>query len=213
MRNFSHVLPNRAVVLILALLLLSVSGCSRFNCTRLERIIGDETDLIAFSYGIAENLTETAFPPLVLGNPEMPILVTTFVDNNDLDKTSKFGRVVQEHISSRLVQLGYTVKEIKMTGQLMIEPKSGEWILSRDLTRISPSVKSQAILVGTISIANRTMYVSSRLVHPVNNTILASTDSRLCMDDAILAMFGLQQQISSGEIAEPDRPLMNSILY
>jgi hypothetical protein len=195
------------------LLFLSLSGCSRFNCTRFETIVGDETDLIAFSYDIAEELTTNASPPLVLGSPDMPILVTTFVDNNDLERTSKFGRILQEHISSRLVQLGYPVKEIKMTGQLLIEPKSGESMLSRDITKIAPSVKSQAILVGTISITNRTMYVSSRLVHPVSNTIVASTDSNLCMDDAILSMFGLQQQQSSDEISEPSQPILNSILY
>ncbi|SHO45999.1 FlgO family outer membrane protein [Desulfopila aestuarii] len=213
MQNTSLSIFNRVALLLMALLLLSVSGCSRFNCTRFEKFVGDETDLIAFSYSIAEKLTTTASPPLVLGISDMPILVTTFVDNNNLEKTSKFGRIIQEHISSRLVQLGYPVKEIKMTGQLMIEPKSGESILSRDIGKIAPSVKSQAILVGTISITNRTMYVSSRLVHPVTNTIIASTDSNLCMDDTILTMFGLQQQHSSGEISEPPRPRLNSILY
>jgi len=211
--NISPMPPAARTTVAFLILLLLVSGCSRFNCTRFEPLIGSETDLIAFSYAIADDLTTAAFPPLVQGNPEMPVLVTTFVDNNDLDRTSKFGRLLQEHISSRLVQLGYTVKEIKMTGQLQIAPKSGESILSRDLARISPSVKSQAVLVGTISMAQRTMYVSARLVHPVSNAIQSSTDRRLCMDDAILAMFGLQQQTASDEIAEPPRPLLNSILY
>jgi len=203
---------SRAALFTMVLLSIAVTGCSRFNCTRFEQYVGDETDLITFSYSIAEDLTTTANPPLVLGDPDMPILVTTFVDNNDLSKTSKFGRILQEHISSRLVQLGYTVKEIKMTGQLVIEPKSGESILSRDINKIAPSVKSQALLVGTISITNRTMYVSSRLVHPVTNMIIASTDSRLCMDDTILAMFGLKQH-HLDEIEEPPRSVLNSILY
>lgn len=207
---FHFLLPE--VALLLAMLM-GLGGCSRFNCTRFADLIGDETDLIAFSYTIADDLTAAAFPPLVSGSPDMPVLVTTFVDNNDLTKTSKFGRVVQEHISSRLVQLGYTVKEIKMAGQLQIEPGSGESILSRDISRIAPSVKSQAILVGTLSMTNQTMYVSARLVSPTNQAILASTDRRLCMDDTILAMFGLRRQSKSEEITEPPRPLMNSILY
>jgi len=81
----------------------------------------------------------------------MPVLVTTFVDNNYLTKTSKFGRILQQHTSSRLFQFGYSVKEIKMTKIFLNEPESGESILSRDLTQLSPSIKSQAILVGTIS--------------------------------------------------------------
>ena len=212
MRNTLFPPFSLTALFVMVLLCISTSGCSRFNCTRFEQYVGDETDLITFSYSIAEDLTTTANPPLVLGDPDMPILVTTFVDNNDLSKTSKFGRILQEHISSRLVQLGYTVKEIKMTGQLVIEPKSGESILSRDINKIAPSVKSQALLVGTISVTNRTMYVSSRLVHPVTNMIIASTDSRLCMDDTILAMFGLKQH-HLDEIEEPPRSLLNSILY
>ena len=198
--------------ILLALALVS-GGCARFNCTSLERFIGSETDLIAFSYGIADELTTTASPPLIGGNPEMPVLVTTFVDNNDLERTSQFGRILQEHISSRLVQLGYPVREIKLTGQLKIEPKSGESILSRDIQRIAPSTKSQAILVGTISISNRTIYISSRLVHPGSKAIFASTDDRLCMDEDIMAMFGAHRRGGSDEIAEPRRPWLNSILY
>lgn len=194
-------------------LLLAVSGCSRFNCTRLEQFIGDDTDLIAFSYTIADDLTLSAFPPLILHHPDMPLLVTTFVDNNNLEQTSSFGRVLQEHISSRLVQLGYAVKEIKMTGKLQIEPGSGEIIMSRDLGKISPSVKSQAVLVGTISAANRTLYVSARLVNPLSNSIISSMNYQLCMDDTILSMFGLQRETHSGEIEEPPRSRLNSILY
>lgn len=198
---------------LLLLLLPAFSGCTRFNCTRLEPIIGNDTDLIAFSYTIADELTASAYPPLISMNPEMPVLVTTFVDNNDLDNTSKFGRILQEHISSRLVQLGYSVKEIKMTGKLQIEPKSGEIILSRDLEKISPSVKSQAVLVGTTSVANRTMYVSARIIHPVGNSIISSKDYRLCMDDTMLSMFNLQRNGTAGEIEEPSRSWLNTILY
>lgn len=197
----------------LILITLLSSGCSKLNCTSLERFAGSDTDLIAFSYTIADDLTQAAQPPLVPRHPEMPILVTTFVDNNALEKTTAFGRVLQEHISSRLVQLGYTVKEIKLAENLLIEPGSGESILSRELRDISPSVTSQAILVGTISRANRTLYISSRFINPTISTILSSKDYKLCMDDTIIAMLNLRPASTSKEIQEPPRPKLNSILY
>lgn len=209
--------PTQTAAWLALLVLLLSAGCSRFNCTRLEQLAGADTDLIAFSYSIAEELVATARPPLIPRNPEMPILVTTFVDNNNLARTSQFGRTLQEHIGSRLVQLGYAVKEIKLASQLTIEPRSGESMLTREIDRISPSIKSQAILVGTINITSRTMYISARLIEPVRHTILASTDHRLCMDDTVLAMFGLKRQMPTAtgndEIKEPSRPFMNSILY
>jgi TolB-like protein len=194
-------------------MLLLQSGCSYFNGTPVENILGGKTNLIPFSYTIADHLAERALPPLVPHHPNMPILVTTFVDNNDLRQTSHFGRILQEHIASRFVQLGYTVREIKLSNTLHIEPKSGETILSRDLTQLSDGQQAQAILVGTISRTNRVLYISARLINPVNSNILATDDHQLIMDDDILAMFGLQRQADSDSaIEEPEQPFLNSIL-
>jgi hypothetical protein len=197
----------------LLIILFSLSSCSSFNCTRFENYLGNETDLISFAYTIAEDLTDNAFPPLIPQHADMPILVTTLVDNNDLDSTSKFGRIVQEHINSRLVQIGYSVKELKLTGNLLIEEGSGESILSRNLRKLKGTAHVQAVMVGTYSYTNRTMYVSTRLINPVSQTIISSQDYQLCMDDTMLAMFGLQRARKGDTIEEPKQPFLNSILY
>lgn len=203
----------RPFLLTLLLATLLTGGCSTFNCTRLENILGSNTNLIKFSYTIADQLIERALPPLVPQHPEMPVLITTPVDNNDLSKTSRFGRVLQEHIGSRFVQRGYTVREVKLADTLTIEPKSGETILARNLSHILQGQPAQAILVGTVSRTNRILYISMRLINPGNNNIVATDDYRLCMDDDILAMFGLQRkgEIDS-PIKEPGQPLLNSVL-
>jgi TolB-like protein len=206
-----HTFIPWSLILVYVTISFFMYGCSRFNGTRAENILGKETDLIQFSYRAAEELAATASPPLIPQHPEMPLLITTFVDNNDLTKTSQFGRILQEQMSSRFVQLGYTVREIKLANTLHIEEQSGETILSRDLKKLSGSQKAQAIVVGTVSYANRTMYVSARLVNPNSSTIIASADYRLCMDDHILAMFGLQRSEEPEMIAAPHKPFLNSI--
>ena len=209
-----HALTSRFVTTtVLIFMAFCNSGCSSFNCTPLESILGANTNLINFSYNIADNLTKRAIPPLVPRHPDMPILVTTFVDNNDLEKTSHFGRVLQEHIASRLVQLGYTVREMKLSNTLKIEPRNGETILSRELAQLNPDQEAQAILAGTISKTNKILYISARLINPINNNILATDDYQLCMDADILSMFGLRQQNNSEKpITEPQQPALNSIL-
>lgn len=205
--------PRFVTFVFLFFILILYSGCASFNCTRLENLLGGDTNLIQFSYTIADRLAERAMPPLVPRHPDMPILVTTFVDNNDLHQTSQFGRTLQEHIASRLVQLGYTVREMKLTNTLKIEPKSGETILSRDLTQLSDGQQAQAILAGTVSRTNRILYISARLINPVNNNIIATDDYQLCMDDNVLGMFGLQRQNDYDKpIEEPRQPFLNSIL-
>ena len=207
----SQSLPRRFLLLSLTSLIF-FTGCSSFNCTRLENLLGSDTNLIKFSYTIADNLANRSMPHLVPRHPDMPILVTTLVDNNDLTQTSRFGRTLQEHISSRLVQLGFTVKEIKLTNTLQIDPRSGETMLSRDLSLLTGAREAQAILAGTISHTDSTMYISTRLINPLNSTIIASDDYKLCMDDNILAMFDLQRTDNIDDvIKEPSQPFLNSI--
>ena len=193
--------------LLFCFLLLLETGCSDLNGTRLERVLGKDTDLIGLSYQIAENLVDRSMPPLVPLHPDMPIMVTTFVDNNDLTKTSRFGRLLQEHTSSRMVQLGYSVREMKLTRTINIDPKSGETVLSRDLSKISGELQAQAILAGTVSRSNRMLYISARLIAPENSNIIATYDYQLYMDDNLLALYGLRHQDGiDNPISEPAQP-------
>jgi TolB-like protein len=194
--------------------LLFLSGCSSFNETNLENSLGKDVDLIDYSYAIADDLIKNAYPPLIPRQREMALLTTTFVDNNNLKNTSHFGRLLQDNISSRFVQQGYTVHEVRLTRNLRIEELSGETILSRNLNLLNQSQKAQAILVGTISRSQRTMYISARLINPHDSTIIAANNYRLYMDSNVLAMFNLKKSGSDSDMIEsPSEPLMNTLLY
>lgn len=204
------------IILTLALSF-SLAACSSFNCTRLEKQLGAEENLINLAARITDDLTQKAFPPLMPRQPDLPVLSTTFVNNNDLKETSRFGRILQEHITSRLVQLGYATKELKLRDTLLMRERSGETMLSRNVEEINDkqSLSAQAVLVGTYSYTDRIMYISARLINPKDRNIISSYDYRLCMDDNILAMFGLKRQ-STGlddEIDPPRDSLINTLFY
>ena len=194
-----------------------VAGCSTFNCTPLEKHLGAEKNLITLAAQIAEDLTQQAMPPLMPRQTELPILTTTFVNNDNLKETSRFGRILQEHITSRLVQLNYSVQEIKLRETLLMREQSGEIMLSRSLQDITQqkTLSPQAILVGTYSYNERVMYISARLINPKDRNIISSSDYRLCMDDNVLAMFGLKRQTVGGgdEIAPPRESLLDALFY
>lgn len=199
--------------LLFIALLASFCGCSYFNETSFENTLGRAVNLIDYSENIAADLISHAFPPLVPRQPALSILTTTFVDNNNLTKTSHFGRLLQEHISAAFVQQGYPVKEIKLRKDLYIAEGSGEQMLSRNLQLITTSQKAQAIMVGTISHAQRTMYISARLVNPADGTVLSSQSYRLYMDKNILSMFNLRLNETEELIQAPAEPLVNRIFY
>ncbi|MBT8334897.1 MAG: hypothetical protein HKP41_07525 [Desulfobacterales bacterium] len=210
--NNPRMASKTQVIIFLALAVL-VSSCSAFNETPLESYLGKDVNLVDYSYDIADDLITEAFPPLVTRHNETAVLTTTFVDNNDLKSTSHFGRLLQDHIGSRFVQKGYAVNEIKLGKRITINQQSGETILSRDLSQIKPSQKAQAVLVGTVSQAQRTMYISARLINPANAKIISSKNYRLYMDRNVLAMFNSKIDDGSQVIQQPSEPLMNSILY
>ncbi|MEN8190227.1 MAG: FlgO family outer membrane protein [Thermodesulfobacteriota bacterium] len=203
--------------LILPFLLLSLfllSSCSTFNCQSLERYLGTNGNLITLSYRIADHLINRSMPPLMPRHPELAILTATFVDDNNLDETSRFGRILQQHISSRLVQKGYTVREWKLRHDMLMREKQGEIMLSRELSKITAEQSIQAVLVGTYSYTNDIMYLSARLVEPRTRNILATYDYQICMDDNILAMFGLMRKSPGGdEVQPPKQSIINSIFY
>jgi TolB-like protein len=207
-------LPGAMTRMLLLLALLLLAGCSAFNETRLESSLGRDVDLIDFANEIADDLVSQAFPPLLPRQPELPVLTTTFVDNNELEKTSHFGRLLQEHLAARLVQLGYTVKEIKLRPDLVIQPRSGETVLSRQLALLKETQPAQAILVGTTSMAQRTLYINARLINPHDATIIAARSYRLFMDKNVLAMFGMKTAEGGDDfIKKPREPLINRIFY
>lgn len=189
------------------------SSCSNFNGTPVEGLLGAPTNVITFSHDLTDELVAAAMPPLVAYRSEMAILVTTFVDNNDLEKTGQFGRMLQEHIATRLVQLGYPVRENRIAQTVTIAPGKGETILSRDLSKLQPDLNAQAIVVGTLSRSGRYIYIASRVVNPVSGNIVASVDKRLYMDDSMLHLFGLRTTSKiETPVDEPSAPLLNSVL-
>ena len=191
-----------------------LSSCSNFNCTRLENYLGGDVNLIKLGNKIADDLTGSAMPPLMPRHPDEAILTSTFVDLHQLEQTSRMGRLLQSHVGTRLVQLGYSVKEVNLRNTMKINQRDGETILSRDLSQISPDQPVQAILVGTYSIDNRTLYITAKLISPVSRNIISAQSYHFCMDDNLLAMFGLQRkQIDSNTIDPPSKSILDEIFF
>ncbi|MCK5070753.1 MAG: hypothetical protein KAR01_09425 [Desulfocapsa sp.] len=203
------------LLIVIAAISLMLSGCSTLNCTRLEGLVGGDVNLISLSNKITDDLTESAMPPLMPRHPEDAILTSTFVDLDQLERTSRLGRQLQSHIGARLVQLGYTVKEVNLRHTMQMTPGDGERILSRVLSEITPEQSVQAILAGTYSINNRTLYLTAKLINPTNRNIISAQSYKLCMDDSLLSTFGLMRQshIKSDEIQPPSESIINKIFY
>ncbi len=174
----------KATLAIVALLVLP--ACSNNPPSRMVEPTA-ANDMIFSSYAAADRLVQTPQGGL---DRTKPVLVTSLVSINRLERSSGLGRLIAEQISSRLVSSGYTVAELKMRNSILIEEGKGEFILSRDVREISRSRGAQAVIAGTYAVGADSVYVNVRLIRASDSKILSAYDYALRMDDNILYLVG-----------------------
>ncbi len=150
-------------------------------------LCGCAGDLIRSSYRATDNLVFQATPPLI---PNQPILIATFVNIDNLEESSTFGRTISEYIGSRLAQHDYRVVEMKLRNSIFIKD-DGEFFLSRELKNISTKHNAQAVVVGTYSVAENVVYVSARMIRPSDGIIITSYAYKIPLNDNTKKMLGL----------------------
>jgi hypothetical protein len=198
--------------LLCGLLLFTLTACSELNGTRLEPVLGGEIDLVALGDEVADHLSRQPVPPLIPHQSDQPILVTTLVNNDNLDETSSFGRTFQNNITAGFVNRAYAVKEIKLRRDMLVEKHQGEFMLTRDVQEMASKQKAQAIVVGTYTMANRVMYLSVRLVSPSNQAIRGIFEKKLSLDENTLRLLGLKLKDEGDDPTQPVMPPKPSIL-
>ncbi len=170
--------------------------------------------MISLGQSIADDLTSSAIPPLRPRHPEESILTSTFVNIHNFEQSSQMGRLLQSHVGTRFVQLGYSVNELNLRNTMEISKQDGEKILSRDITKINQEQSVQAIMVGTYSVNNRVLYITAKLINPVNRNVISAHSYRFCMDDNLLAMFKLQRKrVEPDAVSPPSGSLLDKLFY
>lgn len=115
-----------------------------------------------------------------------PILFTSFVDIDNLQSSSTFGRLLGEQVASRLAQHGYKLVELKLRiNSLIIRQGLGEIALSRELKNIRENNNAQAILVGTYAVVDNICIITVRLIGAKHGTMLATHDFTLQLDSKL----------------------------
>ncbi|MDD2463754.1 MAG: FlgO family outer membrane protein [Desulfobulbus sp.] len=200
----------------MSFLLFIVSGCSNLNGTRLEPVLGGDVNLVKLGDTVVENLITQPVPPLIPFQADQPILVTTLVNNDKLNETSSFGRSLQNHIAAGFAQRGYAVKELKLRRDILVELNKGEFMLTRNLAEMTPTQRAQAVVVGTYTLVNRVLYLSIRLVSPVNQAVRGVYEDKIYLDENTLRMLGYKftDSTDADTVIQPPKPsVLDSMLY
>ncbi len=120
---------------------------------------------------------------------EQPILVASFVDIDDLTKSSTLGRTVSEQIASRLAQHGFKILEVKLRhDSVFIKEGQGEFLLSREVQNLGAARGAYAVLVGTYAVSKRFIFISARVVRTKDNSLVTGYDYELPCDATTKSM-------------------------
>ena len=161
-----------------------ITGCSAPQKSSTPTHILD-SNLINAGYRITDEMLSQLKVQIKPGDG---ILVASFVDINNLTKSTTFGRMLSEHVSSRLSQKGYNVIDMRLrTDSVFMEEGKGEFLLSRNLQLVSKKYNASAVVVGTYGEAFRGIYVSARIINPIDSTVISSCDFGLIIPPATLA--------------------------
>ena len=105
---------------------------------------------------------------------EYVVTINSFVNLNNLYKTSSFGRYIAEELIGELQVAGVEVIDVRKAAGLMIDEKHGEYGLSRDMNELSYAHASQSMVVGTYTYAQGQVFLNARLLQNSDGMVLSN---------------------------------------
>lgn len=110
------------------------------------------------------------------------ITVTSFVDLQQLNKTSQFGRVIGESLFSELFVRGFNVSDFRGQNAITINA-NGEFYITRNITMLQSEVSNTYILVGTYSKIDQNVIINARILDNKTGKIVTSGRVMYANDD------------------------------
>jgi TolB-like protein len=130
---------------------------------------------------LLDNVTEDSFD-------DSAVIVSTFVNLNDLYETSGLGRLMSEQLMGELQKRGVEIIDARISTSLQVSEGFGEYALSRDMNQLGYVHAAQAVVVGTYSVAADEITVNARLLNQGNGAVLSSAGIVFPADKLVAAL-------------------------
>ncbi len=170
--------------LSLLLLLALLSGCAE-GPTYQEAANNEFTQV---NHRAADRITAS---PLIPIDRNLPVLISTIVNIDALNQSSRFGRLVSEQIATRLTNQGFSVVEMKMRSNVLIKEETGELLLSRDVRALSKTHQAQVVVVGNYAVGSAFVYVTLKVINVADNRVISADNYALPLTRNIKALLAL----------------------
>ncbi len=132
---------------------------------------------------------------------EHPCVVTTFADIDNLEVSSRFGRLMAEALGAELFTQGGTVRDVRTSGAIMLEPRQGEFNLTRSAAQAAETVDANSIVVGTYATGRHSVAVTVRMIDIANRDVLSVAVTELVRTEAVDSLLTTTQSTAGQEQA------------
>lgn len=178
----------RAFRLIFSLALLSLFFGS---CTAYKHPITKTTDFHSMLDDMVQESATKLKRNISLGEI---VLVSDFVNLDNLQNRSQLGFLLSNLLKDRLSSLNIIMKEIEL-GKEFEFGVSGFNLLTREHDKILHKyLQSRYAVVGTYSISNKSLNLFIKLIDVQSGNILSSSFARTDVDAEILSLEGISQE-------------------
>ena len=159
---------NKIGFIALVLFSFVLGGCSVNRYQEPE-----DVDLIPVSQKAAKDLLQK-------GRYSLPknsmVVISSFVNVNDLEQTSAFGRMVANQVGTAIFKAGYHIRSMELSTDQFIKTNSGFYQLTAEAKAALKSQGASALVFGVFAPGKLTAYVNVRMVDLNSQNVMASTD-------------------------------------
>jgi len=135
-------------------------------------------------------------------------LPTSFVNQDNFEESSAFGRYIAEQMFHEFNQRGFEVREYRLSGQdIRMSEGEGDFYLSRDKGKVTALDKSNVVLVGTYYFDDKNVFVNARLIRPSDGYVYRTGQMVMALTGTtktMLAKTGRRLESGSMQIVSKD---------
>jgi TolB-like protein len=120
-----------------------------------------------------KNLADQLDRNATTNSPSNTYIVTSFTNLDKLGDTTALGRLISENLINGLQLHKWQILEARLTKGIDINA-SGEFSLSRDITKLKDEYRITGVVTGTYSVAEGNLTVNARVID-VNTGVVTSS--------------------------------------
>jgi hypothetical protein len=106
-----------------------------------------------------------------------------------LSESNPLSRQISEEIINALMAKGYRSSELRKGKNIVMQPKKGEMLLTRNLSElVTRDVKAEAVLAGTYVVTPVNVRFNMRLLHVPSTEVLAMGSGTVPVTDEVKSL-------------------------